>query len=143
MIFRARGGQRGHRPERKNERARAEFRVSPFKGNLRRSEVEGKPGQWVSWNPKRVNKDRKIIKVSLMCLSGVVSMQQWGAPARRAEGRLKSAFKTLAVRGAVVEAGRRGQRLGTCWEAGVGKLVTTVHQEVFPFLLHYLLLTPI
>lgn len=142
MIFRARGGQRGHRPERKNERARAEFSVSPFRGNPRRSGVEGKPGQWVSWNPKRLTKDRKIINVSLVRLPGVVSMQQGGTPDRRAEGRLESAFKTLAVRGADVAAGRRGQRLGTCWEAGVGKLVTTVLQEVFPFLLHYLLLTP-
>ena len=97
----------------------------------------------MSWNPKRLNKDRKIINVSLVRLSGVVSMQQWGTPDRRAEGRLESAFKTLAVRGADMEAGRRGQRLGTCWEAEVEKLVTTVRQEVFPLLLHYLLLTPI
>lgn len=58
-------------------------------------------------NPKKLNKDRKIINKSLMSLSGGMSMQQWGTSDRKVEWRLETAFKTLVVRGADMEAGRR------------------------------------
>ena len=58
-----------------------------------------------------LNKDRKIINKSLMSLSGGMSMQQWD---RKVGWRLETAFKTSVVRGVDMEAGRRGERLGTC-----------------------------
>ena len=58
-------------------------------------------------NPRKLNKDRKIINKSLMSLSGGMSMQQWGTSDRKVEWRLETAFKTSVVRGADMEAGRR------------------------------------
>ena len=93
-------------------------------------ELEGKPGKWVSWNPKKLPKDRKIINKSLMSLSGGMSMQQWGTSDRKVEWRLETAFKTSVVRGADMEAGRRWERLGTCWEIEIEKWILCVYQEV-------------